>query len=90
MAYEKLKRQKSPGTDQIPNKFIKAGGKTVHSEIQKLINSNWNKDKWPQKWRSQPVYLFIRRMTKQTIIIIEAYHSYQLHTKFYPAFFSQG
>jgi hypothetical protein len=26
MAIEKLKRRKSPGTDQIPEKLIKAGG----------------------------------------------------------------
>jgi len=27
MAIEKLKRHKSPGIDQIPAKFIKAGGR---------------------------------------------------------------
>jgi hypothetical protein len=47
MAIEKLKRHKSPGIDQIPAKLIKAGGRTIRSEIHKLINSIWNKDKLP-------------------------------------------
>jgi len=38
MAIEKLKRHKSPGIDQIPAKLIKAGGRTIPSEISKLIN----------------------------------------------------
>jgi hypothetical protein len=42
MAAEKLKRHKSPGTDQIPAELIKAGGRTIHSEIYKLIDSIWN------------------------------------------------
>jgi hypothetical protein len=32
MAFEKLKRHKSPGIDQIPAELIKAGGRTFHSE----------------------------------------------------------
>ena len=39
MAIEKLKRHKSPGTDQIPAEFIKADCRTFRSEIHKLINS---------------------------------------------------
>jgi hypothetical protein len=39
MAIEKLKRYKSPGTDQIPTEMIKAGGRIIHSEILQLINS---------------------------------------------------
>jgi hypothetical protein len=33
MAIEELKRDKSPGTDQIPTEFIKVGGRTIHSKI---------------------------------------------------------
>ena len=33
MAIEKLKRHKSSGSDEIPAEFIKAGGRTSHSEI---------------------------------------------------------
>jgi hypothetical protein len=35
IATEKLKRNKSPGTDQILAELIKAGGKTLCSEINK-------------------------------------------------------
>jgi hypothetical protein len=34
MAIEKLKRHKSPDTDQIPTELIKAGGRTIRSETQ--------------------------------------------------------
>jgi hypothetical protein len=51
MAAEKLKRHKSPGTDQIPAELIKAGGRTIHSEIHKLINSVWNKEELPEEWK---------------------------------------
>jgi hypothetical protein len=37
MAIEKLKRHKSPGVDQIPAELIKAGSRTICSEIHKLI-----------------------------------------------------
>jgi hypothetical protein len=37
MAIEKLKRHKSQGTDQIPAELIKAGGRTIRSEIHKVI-----------------------------------------------------
>ena len=47
MAIEKLKRHKSPGTDQIPAEFIQSGGKTFRSESHKPINSIWNKEELP-------------------------------------------
>ena len=48
MAIEELKRHKS-GTDQIPADLIKAGNRTVRSEISKLINSIWNKEELPDE-----------------------------------------
>jgi hypothetical protein len=39
MAIEKPKRHKSPGVDEIPAELIKAGCRTIRSEIHKLINS---------------------------------------------------
>jgi hypothetical protein len=38
-AVEKLGRYKLPGTDQILQEVIQAGGNTLCSEIHKLINS---------------------------------------------------
>jgi hypothetical protein len=49
---------KSPGTDQIPAKLIKAGGETLHFEIQNLIRSIWNEE-LPQQWKESiivPIY----------------------------------
>jgi hypothetical protein len=39
MTIEKLKRHISPDSDQIPAELIQAGGRTIRSEIHKLINS---------------------------------------------------
>jgi hypothetical protein len=47
IAIGKLKSYKSPGTDQILAKFIKAGDETC-TEIYKLICSTWNKEELPQ------------------------------------------
>jgi hypothetical protein len=51
IAIGKLKSYKSPGTDQIPAKLIKAGGETLCSETHKCICSMWNKEELPQKWK---------------------------------------
>jgi hypothetical protein len=59
MAIEKLNRHKSPGTDQIQAELIKAAGRTICSEIHKLINSIWNKEDLPEDWKESiivPVY----------------------------------
>jgi hypothetical protein len=39
-ATAKLKKYKSPGSDQIPAELIQAGGETLQSEIHKLINDD--------------------------------------------------
>jgi hypothetical protein len=48
IAIGKLKSYKSPGTDQILAKLIKAGSKTLYSKIYRLICSIWNKEELPQ------------------------------------------
>jgi hypothetical protein len=55
MAIEKLKRHKSPGIDQIPAELIKAGGRTIRSEIHKFINSIWNKEEFPEQWKESSI-----------------------------------
>jgi hypothetical protein len=58
-AIENLKRHKSPGVDQFPAELIKAGGRTIRSEIHKLINSTWNKEELPEQWEESiivPIY----------------------------------
>jgi hypothetical protein len=43
IACAKSENYKSPGSNHIPTEYIQAGGKTLQSEIHKLINYIWNK-----------------------------------------------
>jgi len=55
----KMKRHKSPGIDQIPTELIKAGGRTILSEIHTLINSLGNNEELPEEWKESiivPIY----------------------------------
>jgi hypothetical protein len=90
VAIEKLKnRYISPGTDQFLEELIQAECREVCSEIHKLVSSLWNKEELHEQWKDQSFYSFIRKVMKQTVVIIEAYHCYQLHTNSYPAFICQ-
>jgi hypothetical protein len=50
MAIEELKIHRSPSTEQIPAELLKAGDRTIRSEMRKLINSIWNKEKLSEAW----------------------------------------
>jgi len=76
MVIEKLKRLKSPGIDQIPAELIREGGRTIRSEIHKLLNRFGIRRICLSNGRSQSLYLFIRRAIKHVVVIIEAYHFY--------------
>jgi len=59
MAIKKLKSYESPGIDPIPGDLIKAGGKTICSEIHSLFIYIWSKDKLPEEWKELiivPIY----------------------------------
>jgi hypothetical protein len=43
IAIGKLKRHKSPASDQIPAELLKAGGEILRSEVHKLIRCMWSK-----------------------------------------------
>jgi hypothetical protein len=45
----KLKRYKLPGSDQIPAELIQAEGGILRSNIHRLINYIWNKEKLPDQ-----------------------------------------
>jgi hypothetical protein len=49
VAIGKLKRNKSPGVDQILGELIQAGGDTLLLEIHKLIKLIWNKEELPHQ-----------------------------------------
>jgi hypothetical protein len=82
LALGKLKRHKSPGVDQIPAELIKAGGRKIHSDILKLINSIWNKEELPEQWNESVVVRIYRKGDKQTVTAIQVFHFCQLRTKF--------
>ncbi|PNF33874.1 hypothetical protein B7P43_G06731 [Cryptotermes secundus] len=50
-AIAKLKRYKSPGSDQIPVELIQAGGEILRSKIHNLITSIWHKEEFPDQWK---------------------------------------
>jgi hypothetical protein len=58
LAIEKLKTNKSRGTDQVSAELIKAGGRTICYEIRKLIISIWNNEELPEDWKESivPIY----------------------------------
>jgi hypothetical protein len=64
MAIEKLKRHKSSGNDQIPAELIKAGGRTIRSEISKLINSIWNEEELPEQWEESVIVPMYKKVDK--------------------------
>jgi hypothetical protein len=56
-----------------------------------FVNSIWNEEGLPQQWKeSTTIPAYIRSVIKLIEVIVAAYHCYQLHTKFYPASFSEG
>jgi hypothetical protein len=48
-AIAKLKKYKSPGSDQIPAEMIQAGDEILLSETHKFINSVWNMSELPDQ-----------------------------------------
>lgn len=59
MATEEIKRHKSRSTDPIQAEVIKAGHMAIYYDICKLINSIWNQEKLPGKWKELiivPIY----------------------------------
>jgi hypothetical protein len=48
-----------PDTDEILAEVFQAGGETLRSEVHILINSIWNKEEVPEKWKESiivPIY----------------------------------
>jgi hypothetical protein len=88
IAVSKLKKYKSPGSDEIPAELIQAKyccPRPTNSLILFGIRKNYLIN-----GRSLLLYQFTKRVIKLTVIIIVGYHCYQLHTKFYRISFSQG
>jgi hypothetical protein len=59
IAIAKLKKYKSPGSNQIATELIQVGGETLQSEIHKFIKCIWSKEELPNQWKESiivPVY----------------------------------
>jgi hypothetical protein len=65
ISIEKLKKHKSPGSDQIPAELYQAGGETLVSVIYKLITSIWNKEELPDQWK-ESIFVSIHKMGDKT------------------------
>jgi hypothetical protein len=75
IAIAKLKKYKSPGSDQIPAVLNHAGGEMLLSEIQKFINSVWNKEKIPDR-RKESISVPVHKNVDKTDCI--KYHGISL------------
>jgi hypothetical protein len=90
IAVAKLKRYTLSVNDQIPSKQIKQEVKhyclrSINSLIVFGIRKNCL-----ISGRSLLLYQFTKKVIKLTVAIVMGYHCYQLHTEFYPIYFSQG
>jgi hypothetical protein len=65
IAIAKLKKCILPGSDDIPVELIEAGGEMLVFEIQKLINSVWIKEKFPDKWK-EPIIVLVQKKSVKT------------------------
>jgi mRNA-degrading endonuclease YafQ of YafQ-DinJ toxin-antitoxin module len=87
LAIAKLKRYKSPGSDQIPAELINTH---AHARTHTLTTSFWNKENCQVSGSCLLLYQITGRAIKLIVAIIVEYHCYQLHTKCYAVPFSQG
>jgi hypothetical protein len=85
IAIAKLKKYKSPGSDQIPAELIQAGGGGVKCYCLRSTNSLilfGIRKNCLISGRSLLLYQFAKRVTKLNVIFVVGYHCYQLHTTF--------
>jgi hypothetical protein len=64
VAIGRLKRCKSPGSDQIPAELIQVLAETLHSEIHRLIKLIWNKEDLLHQWKASIVVPFRKKGDK--------------------------
>jgi hypothetical protein len=83
IAIAKLKKYKSPGSDQIPAALIEAGGEMLLSAVYSSLILFGIRKNCLISGRSLLLYQFTKRVTKLNVIIIVGYHCYQHHTQFY-------
>jgi hypothetical protein len=90
LAVEKLKSHKSPGIAQIPAELIKPLGRTIRSEIHKLIISIWNKDGLPEEWKESIIVPIYKKGDKADCNNYRGISLLPTTQKFYPTSCSEG
>jgi hypothetical protein len=89
IANGKLKVYKSSNIDQIPAELLQAEViRYVLRSTNLLIVFGMGKN-CHSSGRNLLLYLYMKSVVKLTVIIIEGYHCYHLHTELYPIL-SQG
>jgi hypothetical protein len=63
IAIAKLKKYKSPGSDEIPAELIQAGGKNVNV-CNSRTHSVWNKEEFPDQWKGYVIIPVHRKVDK--------------------------
>jgi hypothetical protein len=58
---ENLKSHKLPGTDHNSTEVIKAGGRQICCEINKLIHSMWHKGQLHEGWKESIIVTFYNK-----------------------------
>ena len=89
-AIENLKRHKSSGIIKSQQNVLKYGVEQFALRTKNLLIRLGIRSNCLRSGRSRSVYLSIRRVTKEIVIIIEAHNFCQLPTKFYPTSCFQG
>ena len=69
--------------DQIPAELIKAGCRTICSEIHNHINSILNKEELPEEWKASITVPIYKKGDRTDCRNRQAYHFRQLCTKFF-------
>jgi hypothetical protein len=90
VAVGKLKRYKSPGSDQIPAELIQGGGETLRSEIHNFIKLIWNKEELPYQWKETNVVPTYNKGGKTDCSNCLGIPLLSISYKFYPKFFTIG
>jgi hypothetical protein len=76
-ATAKLRKYKSPGSDQILEEVIQTGGETLCPEIYKLINCIWNEKELPDKRKESIIVPIYKKGDKLIAVTIIRYQCYQ-------------
>jgi hypothetical protein len=81
IASENVKRYEPPGIDQIPSELIHTGVPHYLLRFTYFLILFGIRNKYYESGRNILLYLYIERMIKLTVVIIEECYRYQLHTK---------